>query len=63
MATMSRQQKKAAIDLAWADYRAAAQQIDRSTPWDQYLAADEKAWRRYLATEREILAAPEPKAA
>lgn len=62
MAAMSRQQKKAAIDLAWADYRATAQAIPRTTAWDQYLAADEKAWRQYLATEREILAAPEPKA-
>lgn len=63
MATMTRDQKRAAVNLAWADYRAASQRINRNMPWDEYLAEDDRIWRRYLAAERDILATPEPKAA
>lgn len=63
MATMTREQKRAAVDLAWANYRATSQRIDRNTPWDVYLATDERLWRTYLAAERDILATPEPRAA
>jgi hypothetical protein len=60
---MTKEQKRAAIALAWADYRAASQRIDRNTPWDVYLDTDGRLFRRYLAAEKEILAEPEPRAA
>jgi methionyl-tRNA synthetase len=59
---MTKAQKKAAVDMAWASYRAASQRIDRNAPWDVFLDADERHWRRYVEAERAILAAPEPKA-
>lgn len=73
METMTKEQKKAAIDLAWANYRAASQSIPNRTPfsafrrcgqWEPgFLERDETLWRNYLATERAILATPEAKAA
>jgi hypothetical protein len=59
--TMTKEQKKAAVDLAWATYRAESQGIDRNSPWDAFLDADEWLWKRYVASERAILATPEPK--
>ena len=73
MDTMTREQKKAAIDLAWATYRAASQAIPRNTPFGAYkrngrmepgvVEQDEALFRRYLAAERVIIATPETKAA
>lgn len=60
--TMTKEQKRAATDLAWASYRAETQRIP-NLPWDEYLDADERAWRRYLGAERSIAAIPETKAA
>lgn len=71
--TMTKEQKRAAIDLAWADYRAASQAIPRRTPFGAYkrngrwepgvVEQDEALFKRYLAAERSIAAIPEPKAA
>lgn len=70
---MTKEQKRAAVDLAWATYRAASQAIPRSLPfsgfkrggkvYEGFVEIDERLFRRYLADEREILATPEPKAA
>ncbi len=71
--TMTKTQKKAAIDLAWATYRAASMGLPRTLPFSGYKRAgvrhegfierDETLWRQYVATEKAILAVPEPKAA
>jgi hypothetical protein len=70
---MTREQKKAAIDLAWATYRAQSQAIPRTLPFSGYkrggvhyegfLEIDERLWRRYVADERAILSTPETRAA
>jgi hypothetical protein len=69
---MTKAQKKAAVDLAWANYRAASQAIPGRLPYsgfksggvyrDGFLETDERLWKRYVAEERAILATPEPKA-
>ncbi len=70
---MTKQQKKAAVDLAWANYRAESQAIPRNLPYagfkrggtyyDGFLETDERLWRKYVRAEQSILAEPEPKAA
>lgn len=71
--TMTKEQKKAAIDLAWATYRAASQAIPLVMPFSGYkrggksyegfIETDERLWRAYVRTEAAILAVPERKAA
>jgi hypothetical protein len=70
---LSKQQKRALIDSAWAEYRAASTAIPRTLPFAGYkragvfregfLEADDRLWKKYLVTERVIAAAPEAKAA
>lgn len=59
----TREQKREMVNAAWGEYRAASQRIPNATPWDVFLDADERLWKRYLATEREIAALPETRAA
>ena len=54
---ITKAEKKQIIDAAWAEYRAAAKAIP-NVPWDEYLDADDRLWRRYVTTERAVLAAP-----
>ena len=71
--TMTKEQKKAAIDLAWATYRAASQAIPRNVPfgackrngkWEPgVVERDEALFRQYLAAERSIQSASESRAA
>jgi hypothetical protein len=58
---MSAAEKKAAIDAAWAEYRAASIAIPLQTPYsgnrrgDGFLEIDERLWKCYLAAEARIL--------
>lgn len=64
---MTKAEKKAAIDAAWAEYRTASQAIPRTVPfsgwkragqsYEGFLEVDDRLWRRYLARERDINAA------
>lgn len=73
MATMTKEQKREAINEAWAEYRAASQAIPLTTPYsgskragryvEGFLEIDERLWRQYLAAERQILSASEKAAA
>ena len=70
---MTKAQKKAALDLAWANYRAASQAIPLSLPYsgwrragksyEGFLEVDERLWRAFRRAEDEITAAPEKKVA
>jgi hypothetical protein len=70
---MTKAEKKAAVDQAWATYRAKSQAIPHATPFsgfkrggvhcDGFLEIDERLWRNYLAEERAITNAVEQKAA
>lgn len=53
---LTKGEKRAAISQAWAEYRsrAAALSSDRRLPWVDYIEADDRAWRQYLAAERFI---------
>jgi hypothetical protein len=63
---MAVQTKAQRIAVAWAEYRAASQAIPRTLPFagfkrggvyrEGFLEQDERLWRRYVATERAILA-------
>lgn len=55
---LTRDEKEQAIRDAWAQYRAQTPSL-RNPSWLEYLEADNRLWRRYLATERTVLAAPE----
>jgi hypothetical protein len=71
--TMTKAQKRAAMDLAWATYRAESQAIPRSLPfsgfkrsgrvYEGFVEIDDRLFKRYLAAERSIAAVPETKAA
>jgi hypothetical protein len=73
MATMTKEQKKAAVDLAWATYRAESQAIPLALPfsgftragrhYEGFVEVDERLFKQYLAAERAILSTPETKAA
>lgn len=56
--TMTSYEKRTAIDAAWRTYRADAARLsaNRRLGWTDYLDADQRAWQRYLAAERTILA-------
>ena len=51
---LTKAEKKAAIDAAWARYRAATQAIP-NLPWRDYLGRDDALFQMYLTTERGIL--------
>ena len=71
--TMTREQKRAATDLAWQTYRARSQEIPLTTPFSGYKRAgrvyegfveiDDRLFKAYLAAERSIAAIPEAKSA
>jgi len=48
---------RAVIDAEWATYRKAAARLssNRRLGWTDYLDADQRAWVRYLAAERDAL--------
>ena len=48
--------KKQRIQEAWDVYRRTTMALPRLMPWDEYLAADEVAWRAYRDRERAVLA-------
>lgn len=62
---LTKAEKKAAIDYAWARYRAASRAIPRNLPYaghkhngvfrEGFLEKDDALFRAYLATERAIL--------
>lgn len=60
--TMTKTEKELAVKEAWGVYRAnaAALSSDRRLGWSDYLEADGRLWRNYLATEKQIAAYPEP---
>lgn len=56
MAQMTQQdEKKARIDAAWKEYRATAARLssNRRLSWPDYLEADERAFRKYMAVEKQ----------
>lgn len=54
---MTKKQRDEALAAAWAEYREASRALscDRRLGWSDYLAADDRVWKRYLLTERGLL--------
>lgn len=48
------EERSAAISAAWSAYRTESIRLsaDRRMGWTDYLEADQRAWQRYLASER-----------
>jgi hypothetical protein len=57
---MATPEQKAAIDAAWARYRAETMAFPRNIEWSDYVARDARAFGAYLSTERAILAERKP---
>lgn len=59
MTTQTNPQREA-ITAAWTAYRAEAARLssNRRLGWSDYLEADQRAWQRYLAAERDAARLP-----